>query len=274
MTLPALLGLAVWAGASSWKAPAVPYPPRAPVIHSREEWLDARYGCEHLAQADKDDAEILDDYAPRARVAVHHTAKRATSADLAARGGDALLRAKRELCRIRRAHMDPKPSDPEPWPDIGYHFAIDWRGDIWQARRLEKAGTNVAGDNYGTLGVVLFGDFEKQDPTPAQLAALQKLLAYLVYAYKIPPDSVWGHHDINSHPTACPGRRLERPREYREAYVEAKASPLRRIRESLRPEWARLCAQAGGGEPAGLCPARPHVTARIQVSAPSFETSP
>ncbi|MDE2236649.1 MAG: N-acetylmuramoyl-L-alanine amidase, partial [Elusimicrobia bacterium] len=81
-------------------------------------------------------------------------------------------------------------------------------------------------------------------PTPAQLLALRRWLAYLVYAYKISPTMILGHQEFDH--TDCPGIYLERYHEDLEPYVAAKASPLRRIRMSLLPLWWRIEAQHGG----------------------------
>lgn len=214
------------------------YPPVKPEIHLRSEWLEAQWGCHHLSPAEVGDEEIDTDLVARVRIAVHHSETLVTAGELKMGPARSAEQVKTLLCSIRNYHMSSANSDGAAWSDIGYHYAIDWKGRVWQARKVEKQGANVSKMNPGTIGVVLLGDFDRQHPTAAQTLALKRLLAYLVYAYKISPMSIHGHHEYMA--TACPGRYLERLQEYLEPYAEAKASPLRRIRMRLLPLWARM----------------------------------
>ncbi len=91
--------------------------------------------------------------------------------------------------------------------DIGYHFIIDRTGTIWQGRDWLYQGAHTSGANPNNLGVMLLGNFEFQQPTPAQLLSLNNLAGSLVRKYGLnPATDIYGHNDFCS--TACPGRFL------------------------------------------------------------------
>ncbi len=94
------------------------------------------------------------------------------------------------------------------WGDMPYHFYIDVSGRIGEGREVAFAGdTNTGYDTDGFIQVVVEGEFEKEKPVPAQLAALDKLTTWLAAAYRIPPDRITGHDDHA--PSDCPGRNLK-----------------------------------------------------------------
>lgn len=67
----------------------------------------------------------------------------------------------------------------DPKADIGYHFYIDAKGQIYEARPLGYMGSHTEADNSYNLGIVLNGDFTQQKPPAPQLAALRQLLQAL-----------------------------------------------------------------------------------------------
>jgi N-acetyl-anhydromuramyl-L-alanine amidase AmpD len=56
------------------------------------------------------------------------------------------------------------------------------------------------------IGICLVGNFDLTYPTTAQMRSLDRLVAYLMKTYHIPPDRVLGHNDCKS--TDCPGKHL------------------------------------------------------------------
>ncbi len=116
---------------------------------------------------------------------------------------DDLGSTKVRLESIRRYHRESL-----GWGDIGYHFAVDRAGRIWQCRSLAWQGAHVADHNEGNIGVVVLGDFDQQQPSPAQVAALEQHLRTLMRAYGVPVSRVKTHQEWA--PTACPGRNLQR----------------------------------------------------------------
>ncbi|WP_422013023.1 peptidoglycan recognition family protein [Roseateles sp.] len=92
------------------------------------------------------------------------------------------------------------------WSDIPYHYVIAPDGRIYAARPLAQAGdTNTEYDPRGHALVMLLGNFEEQQPTPAQLDAAVALTAWLAHTHHLGVDAIASHKDF-SHQTVCPGR--------------------------------------------------------------------
>lgn len=133
---------------------------------------------------------------------VHHTAQNVT--------GD----ERPPLERIRALYA--YHANSRGWGDIGYHYLIDERGQIYEGR---AGGARVIGGhaycwNTGTVSVALLGNFDVEQPSQAQMQGLQWLLADLANQYHIdlgssvrlhgknfPP--IVSHRDLLS--TDCPG---------------------------------------------------------------------
>lgn len=122
---------------------------------------------------------------------------------------------------------------------IGYHYAVDPFGGIWQGRAPLPAelpervlhGAHAQGFNHRSLGVVLIGDHDVAPPSTEATIALESLLAFLAWRYDLHPDDtvrarstggsatryaegvtarlsvICGHRDTGSS-TACPGEHL------------------------------------------------------------------
>ncbi len=131
-------------------------------------------------------------------VTVHHdgmTAFKSTS-----RGA-----ASSRLETIRKSHLR---RDGGRWGDIGYHFAIDPAGRVWEARPLSWQGAHVRAKNEGNIGVVMLGNYELQAVNRAQLASLNQTLSELMKIYNVPVSRVKTHQEWAA--TACPGESLQR----------------------------------------------------------------
>lgn len=90
--------------------------------------------------------------------------------------------------------------------DIGYHFAVDYAGRVWEARSLSYWGAHVSGHNEDNIGIVLLGNFEEQTPSTDQLDALNQLVVLLRQHFDISRGRVYGHIELGR--TLCPGRYL------------------------------------------------------------------
>lgn len=138
---------------------------------------------------------------------VHHTAMKTTGDS---RTGHERMRA------LYQYHADNR-----GWGDIGYHYIIDEKGQIFEGRAGGKyvVGGHVYCANTGTIGIALMGNFDEERPAQSQVKALQWLLKDLADEYGIdvsrqtkfhgivmPP--IVGHRDLLS--TACPGHYLYR----------------------------------------------------------------
>jgi hypothetical protein len=95
------------------------------------------------------------------------------------------------------------------WGDIGYHFAVDPAGRVWEARPLSWQGAHVKDHNPGNIGIVVLGNFEVQALTSAQREALQSHLIVLMRTYNVPPSGVYTHQEWEGAATACPGEQLQ-----------------------------------------------------------------
>ena len=95
------------------------------------------------------------------------------------------------------------------WGDIGYHFAVDRAGRVWEARPLAYQGAHVKDHNPGNIGVVVLGNFEQQALSGAQLTVVRKHLSALMRAYGVPVSRVHTHQEWDGAATACPGGRLQ-----------------------------------------------------------------
>jgi N-acetyl-anhydromuramyl-L-alanine amidase AmpD len=120
--------------------------------------------------------------------------------------GESIPDVARHLEIVRQFHRQ------RGFDDIGYHFAIDRAGRVWQLRSLNYRGQHVrigAGHkvwNDHNMGIVLLGDFNLQ---PLPESQKNKLLAFIPYArkrYALQPSAVHLHGEIVD--TDCPGKQL------------------------------------------------------------------
>ncbi len=108
----------------------------------------------------------------------------------------------RRLESIRSGHIG------RGWADIGYHYAIDPAGRIWQGRPLSLQGAHVGDQNENNLGIVMLGNFERQSPSRPALESLDRLIAWEMRRSRISMAEIRTHREMA--PTACPGRNLQR----------------------------------------------------------------
>jgi hypothetical protein len=106
---------------------------------------------------------------------------------------------------IRRSHLR---RDGGRWGDIGYHFAIDPSGRLWEGRPLTWQGAHVKARNEGNIGVVVLGNYEEQAVNPTQQAAVSTTLQTLMARFKVPVRRILTHQEWAA--TACPGRSLQK----------------------------------------------------------------
>lgn len=128
-------------------------------------------------------------------IVIHHSASRL--------GGAA---------RFHRLHTQDR-----GWDEMGYHFVIGngtdtGDGQVETGTRWHKqkhgAHCKTADNRYNDhgIGICLVGDFENGGtPTPAQMASLERLVAFLVRRCAVPVGRVTSHGAV-THRTACPGR--------------------------------------------------------------------
>lgn len=148
----------------------------------RSAWARAPINLARLHAAD-----------PYTRITLHHTGNkpfRATAPHFVAQ----------EISNIQGAHLS------QHYGDIAYHLVVDYAGRVWEGRSLAYEGAHTLNANEGNIGVMLLGNFEKQDPSAAQLATQANLVALLRRQYRIRASRVYAHRELS--PTVCPGARL------------------------------------------------------------------
>lgn len=96
------------------------------------------------------------------------------------------------------------------WSGIGYHYVIRKDGTIERGRPRDTVGAHTYQHNWQSIGIVLTGNFDEDEPTSIQLEKAALLVAALCNLYSIRPDEkhVFGHRNFNS--TSCPGEHLYR----------------------------------------------------------------
>jgi hypothetical protein len=107
----------------------------------------------------------------------------------------------RRIEAIRRGHRG------RGWGDIGYHYVVDRGGRVWEARPVAWQGAHVKVHNPGNIGIVALGNFDEQEPTPAQVSALNRQVSWLMQTHGIPVQRVRTHQEWM--PTRCPGRAMQ-----------------------------------------------------------------
>ncbi len=117
--------------------------------------------------------------------------------------------------------------DEKPWIDIPYHFIIDLKGSIYEARPINLPGeTNTTYDPSGHALMCVLGNYENQIISKDQLNAVIGLTAFLAKRFSVPADSIRGHKDYAE--TLCPGKDLYR-------YLQD-GTIVNAVREKLTPQ--------------------------------------
>jgi len=92
------------------------------------------------------------------------------------------------------------------WSDIGYHFYIDIKGDIYKGRDISKIGAHCSGHNRNSIGICYCGGVEQDGRTPKdtrtekQKEGLLAVLRTLKAMY--PLATIYSHNEFAN--KACP----------------------------------------------------------------------
>lgn len=95
--------------------------------------------------------------------------------------------------------------------DIGWHWIVTRAGGWWHlepGRDEGRVGAHDKGENEGSIGVVLCGDYVRQVPDPVAWCMLVAAVADLCRRHGLGPDQVEGHGEDEppGEPgTLCPG---------------------------------------------------------------------
>ena len=95
------------------------------------------------------------------------------------------------------------------WWDVPYHYLIDLDGRVYEGRDWHFMGeTNTTYDPEGHFLISIIGNYAKQEPTQAQLAAIADLMAWALAKFDLPIDRLGGHYNYAE--TDCPGPNLRK----------------------------------------------------------------
>lgn len=95
------------------------------------------------------------------------------------------------------------------WWDVPYHYLLDLEGDVHEGRDWHFMGeTNTTYDPSGHFLISMIGNYDHQEPTPAQLAAIADMMAYALRSFNLPLEKIGGHYHYAE--TGCPGKYLRR----------------------------------------------------------------
>jgi N-acetylmuramoyl-L-alanine amidase len=93
------------------------------------------------------------------------------------------------------------------WWDVPYHFLLDLEGDVYEGRDWHFMGeTNTAYNPSGHFLISMIGNYDVQEPSSAQLAAIADLMAWAIRENGLTVDAIGGHYHYAS--TGCPGKYL------------------------------------------------------------------
>jgi uncharacterized protein YbbC (DUF1343 family) len=120
------------------------------------------------------------------------------------------------------------------WIDIPYHFMIDLKGNIYEARPINYPGdTNTDYDVNGHALICVVGNYEIQTIKDVQLKSLAKLVAFLKQKYHVELKDIKGHKDYTTQ-TVCPGKDLYKYLEDGSflKMVEGELNPIKDVTDS------------------------------------------
>lgn len=144
--------------------------------------------------------DLMKPQTPR-EIVIHHTAVRQQPKL-------SLARKLRGLQSFSQAAGSVNGRAKAAWGDVPYHFYIDAAGRIGEGRDVSYAGdSNTKYNTADRIQIVLEGHFDKEQPDPAQLQALDRLVVWLAGKYRVPAGKISGHNDHAA--TDCPGRHLK-----------------------------------------------------------------
>lgn len=95
------------------------------------------------------------------------------------------------------------------WWDVPYHFLMDLKGTIYEGRDYHFMGeTNTSYNPGGHFLISIIGNYERQEPTQAQLNAIADMMAWAVQEADVSLERIGGHYNYAQ--TGCPGKNLRK----------------------------------------------------------------
>ncbi|MCK4521000.1 MAG: N-acetylmuramoyl-L-alanine amidase [Nanoarchaeota archaeon] len=91
------------------------------------------------------------------------------------------------------------------WSGVGYHWLIE-KGRIIAGRPTLFVGAHSSGENNGSIGFCVVGNYMEKLPDEETLAALVRIISIECFANNIPVEKIIGHREVGN--TDCPGDKL------------------------------------------------------------------
>ena len=127
-------------------------------------------------------------------VTLHHT-------------GDSRILAPTDDAAQRLRNLQSWGAAERNWWDVPYHFLLGLEGTIYEGRDWHYMGeTNTTYDPGGHFLISMIGNYDQQEPSPAQLAAIADMMAWAIKEFDLPLDRIGGHYQYAE--TGCPGKFL------------------------------------------------------------------
>ncbi|HYD55260.1 MAG TPA: peptidoglycan recognition family protein [Gemmatimonadaceae bacterium] len=152
----------------------------------------------HIARADSAGGASMRLRIPHriTHVTLHHT-------------GDARVLEPHEDPAARLRNLQAWGARERNWWDVPYHFLMGLDGRILEGRDFRFMGeTNTTYNPEGHFLISIIGNYERQEPTPAQLESIAQLMAWAIAEFDLPLDRIGGHYDYAQ--TGCPGKHLRK----------------------------------------------------------------
>lgn len=157
-----------------------------PSIHPRSEWLSTPQ-LQNLFSwypYESKPAGEVQDYYPVTRIVIHDTGCNLSQAGC----NDETVDTPTLIQNIFRFHAVTR-----GWGDIGYHYIVDRKGEIWEGRYGGNGvrGAHVYNDhtcqnfNVGTIGITVIGNYFSTPMPPMAMESLKRLVAWLAFANNI-----------------------------------------------------------------------------------------
>lgn len=94
----------------------------------------------------------------------------------------------------------------EPY-HVGYHYVIEWKGNVVQCRDESEEGAHTIGMNNSSIGVCFVGNFDNHMPSEAQLSSWRTLYKEIVSRHPhLKPSDVVPHRRYAN--KSCHGKLL------------------------------------------------------------------
>ncbi len=111
---------------------------------------------------------------------------------------------------VNQYHIKANHISPQGCPHFCYHYGIRKNGEVVQANELSNITWHVKGENSVSIGIMLVGNFKgvgnevsASEPTTEQIASLNELCEYLLAAFKLSNQDLYGHYHFGK--PVCPG---------------------------------------------------------------------